>query len=75
MLAKNSTEITKESIDAKTQQYTSLSTYCPLYLNEIFEFAPHYGIDTRSSFAILEHPFRNSNARQKILLEHSTRTH
>ena len=30
---------------------------CPIYLNEIFEFAPHSRIDKRNSFAKLKHLF------------------
>ena len=34
---------------------------CPYYLKEIFEFAKHYRIDTRSKFAKLKIPFFKDN--------------
>ena len=40
---------------------------CPIYLNGIFEFAPHCRIDTGNSFAKLKHPFRKTNTGQKTL--------
>ena len=45
-----------------------------LLLNEIFEFAPHYRIDTRNNFSKIKNPFRKTNIRQKTIyctgLEH-----
>ena len=40
---------------------------CPFYLNEFFEFAPQCRIDTRNSFAKLQHPFCRTNTAQKTL--------
>ena len=40
---------------------------CPIYLNEVFKFAPHCRTDTKNSFANLKHLFRKSNTSQKTL--------
>ena len=40
---------------------------CYYYLKEIFEFAPHYRIDTRNKFAELKIHFRTTNMGQKAI--------
>ena len=52
-------EIVHQCINAITFNFVSNS--CPFYLNQIFEFAPRYRIDTRNSFVKLKHPFRKTN--------------
>ena len=59
---------TKERIHQFINAVTSkfVNNNCP-HLNEIFDFALHYKIDTRNSFVRLKHPFRKTNTGQKTL--------
>ena len=50
-----------------TITFKFVNNTCPFYLKEIFEFAPHCRIDTRSKFAELKIPFRKTNMRQKAI--------
>ena len=45
-----------------------INNICPYCPKEIFEFAPHCGIDTRIRFAKLKIPFRKTNMGQKAIL-------
>ena len=42
---------------AKRVTFTFVSSTCPYYLKENFEFAPYCRIDTRNKFAKLKIPF------------------
>ena len=61
---------TKERIQQciRTITFKFVNNNCPIYMNEIFEFAPHCRIDTRNSFAELKYPFHKPNMRQKNLI-------
>ena len=57
----------------RVDQYINNNTFkfanstCLYYMEEIFEFAPHYRIDTRNKFAKLKIPFRKTNMGQKAI--------
>ena len=47
--------------------YNFFNNTCPFYLNEIFEFAPHYRTGTRNNISKLKNPFCKTNMGQKII--------
>ena len=50
-----------------TITYNFVNNTCPYYLNEIFEFAAHCTIGTRTNFSKLENTFRKTNMGQKTI--------
>ena len=50
-----------------TITFKFVNNTCSFYPREIFEFAPHCRIDTRSKFAELKIPFRKTNMGQKAI--------
>ena len=47
--------------------YNFINNACTYYLNRIFKFAPHSGIDTRNSITKLKNPFRKTNMGRKAI--------
>ena len=47
--------------------YKFFNNTCTYYLKEIFEFAPHYRIDTRNKVAKIKIPFGKTNMGQKAI--------
>ena len=47
--------------------YNFVNNTWPYYLNEIFEFAPHCTIGTRTNFSKLKNTFRKTKMGQKTI--------
>ena len=50
-----------------TITYNFVNNFCPYYLNENFEFAPHCKIGTKNNFSKLKNPFCKTNMGQKVI--------
>ena len=50
-----------------TITYNFVNNTCPYYLNEIFEFARHCRIATRTNFSKLKNHYCNTNMGQKAI--------